>query len=77
MEKHEHAHAASKKRIFLNNFLGGIAWGLGATIGVTIIVAIITYALRVINLIPFLGNIATQVTAIVLQNLQSTPYLLK
>lgn len=77
MEKHERAHTHSKKRIFLNNFLGGIAWGLGATIGVTIIVALISYLIRKINLVPFLGDIATQVTAIVLQNLQSTPYLLK
>ncbi len=76
MEKHEQVKQ-SKKQLIINNFIGGISWGLGATIGVTIIVGIITYALRVINLVPFLGDVATQVTSIVLSNLQSAPYLLK
>ena len=77
MQKHEEAHAASKARIFFNNFLGGIAWGLGATIGVSLIVGIFTFFTKSVNLVPFLGNVATQVTTIVLKNLQSTPYLLK
>jgi hypothetical protein len=76
MEMHENIKA-SKKRIFINNFLGGIAWGLGATIGVSLVVAIITYITKSVNLVPFLGNVATQITTIVLQNLHSTPYLLK
>ncbi len=76
MEKFEKVHTGRGK-IFLNNFLGGIAWGLGATIGVTIIVGIISYIVRQINLVPLLGDVATQITSIVLQNLQSTPYLLK
>ncbi len=76
MERHEEVKAG-KRKIIVNNFIGGISWGLGATIGVTIIVGIITYILRVINLVPFLGDVATQVTTIVLKNLQSAPYLLK
>ncbi len=76
MERHEQVNT-NKKRLIVNNFIGGISWGLGATIGVTIIVGIITYILRVVNLVPFLGEVATQVTTIVLKNLQSAPYLLK
>jgi hypothetical protein len=77
MEKHEIVRTASKKQLFMNNFLGGIAWGLGATIGVSLIVGILSYVLKHVNLVPIIGNLATQVTTIVLKNLQSTPYLLK
>jgi hypothetical protein len=76
MERHEHV-VASKKHIFFNNFLGGVAWGIGATIGATIIVAVLTFILREINLIPFVGDFVTNIAERVLQNLHSTPYLLK
>ncbi len=76
MEKHNEV-LLSKKRIFLNNIIGGIGWGLGATIGFSIIVTIITYVLRQINLMPFIGTFATDITAFVLKNLQSSPHLIK
>lgn len=76
MEKHDEV-LLSKRRIFLNNFIGGIAWGLGATIGFSVIVGIVTYILRQINLMPFIGTFATDITAFVLKNLQSSPHLVK
>ncbi len=55
MEQHESLHK-NKKEIIINNFIGGIAWAVGATIGLAIIVAILGLILRNINLVPFVGN---------------------
>jgi hypothetical protein len=51
----------SHKDIVLNNFLGGIAWGLGATVGLAIILTILGFILRAINVVPIIGNFATQI----------------
>jgi len=62
------------KDIILNNFVGGIAWGLGATVGVSIVIAILSLILKNINLVPFIGNFVSQITNYVLQN---NPQLIK
>lgn len=67
MEKHEEIHK-SKKQIFFNNFLGGVAWGLGATVGVSIFFAVLAFILSKINLIPIIGNFITGIIKYVLQN---------
>lgn len=67
MEKQEHIHK-SKKEIFLNNFLGGVAWGLGATVGVSIFFAFMAFLVNKVNLIPFVGNFVTEVIKYILQN---------
>jgi hypothetical protein len=55
MEKYEQIKE-SRKRIFVNNFIGGIAWALGATIGLALIVGILTLILKNVNVIPVIGN---------------------
>ena len=55
MEKHEQVNA-SHKRIFVNNFIGGIAWALGATVGLALIVAVLTLILKNVNVIPVVGS---------------------
>jgi len=58
MEKHEevvHGHK-SMFQIFITNFVGGIAWGLGASVGVSILVALSGFLLTKINLIPIIGD---------------------
>ncbi|KKP80595.1 MAG: hypothetical protein UR81_C0022G0002 [Candidatus Levybacteria bacterium GW2011_GWB1_35_5] len=55
MEQHENLHR-NKKEIIINNFIGGIAWAVGATVGLAIIVAILGLILQNINLVPFVGN---------------------
>ncbi len=72
MEKHEHVHK-TRTRIFINNFLGGIAWGLGATVGVSLFFAIFAFVLKQVNLIPFVGNFVSEIVKYVLQN---NPHLL-
>lgn len=67
MEKHEQVKA--KKRVILfNNFLGGIAWGIGATIGVSLVLAFITYFVRLLNPVPIVGDFVTNVYEYVEEN---------
>lgn len=60
MERQEAIHR-NKKEIFVNNFLGGMAWALGATVGLAIIVTILGFILKNINLVPVIGNFVADV----------------
>lgn len=73
MERHEHVHH-KVRQIFINNFIGGIAWGLGATVGLSLVIAIFGLILGKINLIPVVGEFVSQITSFVLKN---NPHLLK
>lgn len=66
----EDARSADKplKKIIFNNFLGGIAWTLGVTTGATIIVALLSYILGKINLVPIVGTFVLGVIEFVQQN---------
>lgn len=60
--KAENVNTNMKKRIIIvNNFLGGLAWGLGSVIGATVIVAILIGLLRSVNFIPGLGDLTSQI----------------
>lgn len=67
MEKFEQVKL-NRKELFLNNFLGGIAWGLGATVGLSIFLAIITFILSKINLIPIVGNFISGIVTYIAAN---------
>lgn len=56
MEKHEEIYRKKLKLILWHNFLGGIAWGLGITIGAAIILAFGGFLISQINLIPIIGE---------------------
>lgn len=62
MKQHFERIYRSRKDMLLNNFLGGIAWGLGTTVGVAIILTLIGFLAKEINFIPFVGNFVTQIT---------------
>ena len=55
MERYEQVDK-KRKIIFIDNFIGGIAWALGATVGLSIIVAILGVILKNSNFIPYVGN---------------------
>ncbi len=67
MEPIEHINRPLKKML-MNNFLGGIAWGFGATIGLSIVLAILTIILNQINLVPIVGGFLTEVLQFMAQN---------
>jgi hypothetical protein len=50
----------SKRQIMLNNFLGGLAWGLGTVIGATIVVAILFSILGQFGFIPGVNDLLNQ-----------------
>lgn len=58
----------NRKEIFINNFIGGIAWGLGATFGVSILIAILGFIASQANLVPIVGSFVSDVINFVLQN---------
>ncbi len=64
----------SKKVIFFDNLIGGVAWAMGATIGLAIILAILGFVVKNINLVPIVGNFVSDVMKEVLQK---NPQLLK
>jgi hypothetical protein len=66
MERNEQS-SRSRKQIFINNFLGGMAWALGATIGLALIAVILTLILKNISLIPVIGNFVAEVIRFVVQ----------
>lgn len=67
MEKHENIHK-NWKEIFVNNFIGGIAWGLGGTVGAAIILSLLGLFLSKVNLVPFIGTFVSEVANFVLKN---------
>jgi len=66
MQKYEEIHR-NRKDIILNNFLGGIAWGLGATVGVSLVIALLSIIAHYINVIPIIGKFISDVIDVVLK----------
>ena len=65
-QKYENT-SVSKKNLFINNFLGGVAWGLGATIGVALILTILGFIAQAVNPIPVIGTFISHLIDYVLQ----------
>jgi hypothetical protein len=61
MEPDEAVYKKRRHQIFIDNFLGGLAWALGATVGLAIIVTLLGFILKNINLVPFVGSFVTDV----------------
>jgi len=69
--------ARNLKDILINNFLGGLAWAVGATVGISIIIFLLTNVFKNVGWIPFIGDFISNLTSYVLSNLQSNPQLVK
>jgi hypothetical protein len=50
-------HLRSRRRIFLDNLLGGIAWGVGSVIGATIVIGLLSFIFVRMNKVPLIGDI--------------------
>lgn len=73
MEKYERIKL-NRKEIMLNNFLGGVAWGTGATIGLSFFLTLVGLIVKKVGLIPIVGSFVSDIISFVLQN---NPNLLK
>ncbi|OGY07969.1 MAG: hypothetical protein A2782_02370 [Candidatus Blackburnbacteria bacterium RIFCSPHIGHO2_01_FULL_43_15b] len=65
--QHEQIYHSGQKRskIFVNNFIGGIGWGLGATVGLAAFLALTTFVLSKVNFVPIIGQFTSQVVQFV------------
>lgn len=67
MQPYEAVEKKKRKQIMIDNFLGGIMWGLGASIGVSLILAILGFIASKINLVPVVGTFVGQILNFVLK----------
>lgn len=65
-QPYEKASTLSKKEIMINNFLGGIFWALGATVGLALIFALLALIAKYINFIPIVGSFISQIIDFIL-----------
>jgi hypothetical protein len=56
MEKKDKIYR-SRSEIMINNFLGGIAWGVGSVLGATIVISLIGLILAQFSSVPLIGNV--------------------
>ncbi|TXG76487.1 hypothetical protein E6Q11_04480 [Candidatus Dojkabacteria bacterium] len=66
-EKYDHVKR-SRKEIISNNFLGGLAWGIGVTIGLAIFLAILAFIASRVDTVPLVGNYISDILNYLLQN---------
>jgi len=60
------------RKTILHGFVGGIAWAVGASIGLTILVGIISYILRLLGGLPFIGEIVGKIVQYTQEYLNTT-----
>ena len=60
-DHHYNVHR-SRKKMLLDNFAGGIAWGFGTVIGGTLVILLIGYLLSKVELIPIIGDWVRAIT---------------
>lgn len=56
------------KKIVINNFIGGIAWAMGISVGASLVLAVFGFILGKINLIPIIGTFIIRVNEFIAQN---------
>lgn len=52
--------------IIMNNFIGGVAWAIGATVGLAIFFYLLGVIAQNINLVPIVGSFASDVIDFIL-----------
>jgi hypothetical protein len=63
----ERSSKLSMPAIILNNFIGGLSWGIGATVGVALFFAILTLIAKNINLVPVIGTFVSDIIDFILK----------
>ncbi len=58
----------SLKKIMVNNFVGGIAWGLGVTVGASLLLGILGYFASNIGIIPVVGKFVQDLLVFLSEN---------
>jgi hypothetical protein len=55
-DKYKEVEVKNRKSIIIDNFIGGISWGLGSVIGATIIVGILGLIIVNTKRVPIIGD---------------------
>jgi len=58
----------SLHRIISSNFIGGIAWAVGVTIGFSLLIALLGLFSHYINFVPYIGKFVSEVIDFVISN---------
>jgi hypothetical protein len=66
LQPYERSSKLSMNDIVVNNFIGGVAWALGATIGLSLILTILTILAKDVNLVPIIGGFVSKIINFIL-----------
>ncbi len=66
LQPYEKASQSSMHRIVSSNFVGGVAWALGVSIGFSLLIALVSLFAHYINFVPFIGKFISDILDFVL-----------
>lgn len=52
----ERASQYSRKEMLINSFLGGMMWGIGSIVGISLLVAVVGLITQYVNVVPIIGD---------------------
>ncbi len=62
MQPHEKVtRPVSKKQMILNNFIGGLFWGLGTAFGAILFIAVLGFIVSKSDFIPIIGSFIAEI----------------
>ncbi len=67
MEPHEKVYRGRKAIIF-NNFIAGIAWAIGVTVGFALIIGLFSFVLKNVNFVPYIGGFISDVIKLIIKS---------
>lgn len=73
MEKNNEVYR-SRRKMLLDNFLGGIVWAFGVWVGTTIIAVIVFYFISKVDFVPIVGNFVSEVTKYIAHDKSFFPF---
>lgn len=70
---HYTPHEPSKKKLLVNNFLAGIAWGVGTSVGIAVGIAVFAFIVSRVNFVPIVGNWLADVLQFAIEEVGTRP----
>jgi len=68
LQPYENASKLHLNEILFNNFLGGMMWALGATVGLSILFTVLTLISKNVNLVPMVGSFVSDIINFIFAN---------
>lgn len=56
------SHPLSKKKIIVNNFMGGIFWGIGSALGAVLLLTVLGFIIAKLDVVPFVGDFIAEIS---------------